>query len=301
MKLVLVGYTAQKTRSALTFCTRALRKLPIDRRVLVLNRPELRDGLEAPGWELLDGDNVLGEFSGWQQGLDMLQRAGGEAPVVFVNDTVVSHRRYSRFRQWAFVREAWSAGPRSIVGYTDHADDGRGDLSIDDMVLPGWVSSYCFMLGEETLRRLGGRLCDARAVDRCVRGGPDEARFFSDAVSPDLQRHLRRWLFEGGWYRSEPLSPRNEALLTHKARTICAEMLLSARCWALGCERRDPFERHPWARALDRRSEPWARRFGARKDWARHPVSWSRAAAARAGQSGVETGAGGSGTPPGPA
>jgi hypothetical protein len=301
MKLILVGYTAAKTRSAQAFCARALRKLPVDRRVLVLNRPELRASIEAEGWDVLDGDNAFGEFSGWQQGLEHLQAGGASDAIVFVNDTVVSHRRYSRFRQWAFLREAWSAGPRSIVGYTDHADNSLGDLSIDAMVLPGWVSSYCFMLGDETLRRLGWRLWDAASLDRCVRGGTDEARFFSDAVSPDLQRHLRRWLFEGGWYRSERLTRATEAMLTRKARAICAELLLSARCWALGCDRRDPFERHPWARALDRRSEPWARRLGARRDWARHPDNWARGAVSPADQIGVETGAAGSGTPPGPA
>ena len=142
---------------------RRLRKLPIDRRVLVLNRPELRgqvDSAEVGGarWR-----QRFGEFSGWQQGLEHLRLGGVRTPVVFVNDTVVSHRRYSRFRQWAFVREAWRAGPRSIVGLST-TPQRSDDLSIAAMVLPGWVSSYCFMLGDATLRRLALRLWDAATV-----------------------------------------------------------------------------------------------------------------------------------------
>ena len=250
---------------------------------------------------MLDGDNALGEFSGWQQGLDHLRRAQ-DAPVVFVNDTVASHRRFSRFRQWAFVREAWCADARCIVGFADHTDNDLGDLSIDGLVLQGWVSSYCFMLGPDALRRLDHRLWQPEAVDRCVRGGTDEATFFSDAVSPDLQKQLRRWLFEGGWYRSQRLTADNAAMLTRKARAICAELLLSGRCWALGIGRHDPFERHPLARDLDRRTEPWARRLGLpRGGWTRHPPNWASVEPVRGHQIDADTGAAGSGTPPGPA
>jgi len=73
---------------------------------------------------------------------------------------------------------------------------------------------------------------------------------------------LRWWLFHGGWYRSEPLTAASAERLAFKARCVCAELLLSARCWALGCEYRDPFERHPLPRALERRSYSLALRFG---------------------------------------
>src|SRR5207253_1477967 len=144
---------------------------------------------------------AFGEFSAWQEGLDALgsHHPGG---VLFVNDTVVAHRRFSRFRRWSLLRELACAPPRSVVGFVDHANNDIGDLRIAGMVLPGWVSSYLFWLGEETLQLLGHRLWDAEAVDACVNGGTDEAAFFTDRLSPDLRRHVCAWLFHGGWYQS---------------------------------------------------------------------------------------------------
>ncbi|HUP05752.1 MAG TPA: hypothetical protein VMU47_01285 [Caldimonas sp.] len=107
------------------------------------------------------------------------------------------------------MRELASANPRSVVGFVDHANNDIGDLRICGLVLPGWVSSYLFWLGEETLQRLQHRLWDAEAVDSCVPGGTDEATFFSDRLSPDLREHVCQWLFHGGWYQSEPLSAEN--------------------------------------------------------------------------------------------
>lgn len=280
MNVVLVGYTPAKTRAALAFCSQAFRKLPIRQRVLVLNRGDSCESVAVPGWDVVRGSNELAEFSGWQEGLARLSETGQEDAVIFINDTVASHRRFSMFRRWAFVREAWCADRRCIVGFTDHTKNDIGDLSIAGLVLQGWVSTYCFMLGADALSRLRYRLWEPEVVDRCVRGGIDEATFFTDELSADLQRQLRRWLFEGGWYRSEPLTSANTAMFTQKARTICAEMLLSARCWALGCGRHDPFERHPLAYQLDDRTEQWARRLRlSRGEWARHPLPWARSPA----------------------
>jgi hypothetical protein len=252
---------------------------------MVCNSPAVRETVSHPDWEALDGSNALGEFSAWQEGLDQLG-TGLRDGVLFLNDTVVSHRRFSAFRRWAFVREVWRANARCVVGFVDHGEHDLGDLRIDGLVVPGWVSTYMFWIGPQTLARLGYRLWEPAVVDACVRGGADEARFFTDRVSPDLQRHIGTWLFGGGWYCSEPLTDANAERLARKARAICAEKLLSARCWALGCTRHDPFERHPLARSLDRHTERWIRRLRlSRAPWAHHPVPWSRRAAVVTGSS----------------
>jgi hypothetical protein len=274
MKLVLVGYTPSKTVSALQFCGKAFSKLPLTHRLLVWNGSKAV-GCVPKGWEVLQGSNSMGEFSGWQEGLDHLRKSGSEDSVIFANDTIASHRRFSVFRRWALVREIWCANPRCIVGFTDHANNDIGELRICGLVLPGWTSTYCFMLGRETLDRLAYQLYDPDVVDRCVSGGVEEETFVSAELSPDLQLQLRRWLFRGGWYKSAPLSASNEAMFKFKARAICAELLLSARCWASGCTRHDPFERHPLARTLDRRTEGLARRLWlTRGEWVAHPLPW---------------------------
>jgi hypothetical protein len=277
MDLVLAGFTAEKTEAALRFCERALVKLPLGRRLLVMNSQE-EVCLPATHWRRLDGSNEFGEFSAWQEGLDALGH-DDDVPVIFLNDTIAFHRRFSNWRSWAFIHEARHADARCVVGFVDDADNDIGDLSIDGLVLQGWVSSYLFMLGPAALRLLGRRLYVPQQVERCVDGGDKEAAFFSQAVSPDLQRHLRAWLFQGGWYRSEPLRPSNQAMFERKAKIICAELLLSARCWAVGCSRRDPFQLHPLACQLDETSERWIRRLRfTRGPWIDHPRPWQRRA-----------------------
>src|SRR5690242_13125809 len=193
MDVILAAYTLEKARTALAFCDRLAAGIAVGRRIAVLNDPRLRGSLVRPGWELLDGSNSFGEFSAWQEGLDHLGRDRPRG-VLFLNDTVVAHRRFSAFRRWSFRRELACANPRSVVGFVDHADNDIGDLRIDGMVLPGWVSSYLFWLGAETLQRLEHRLWAPEAVDACVRGGTDEVTFFSDRLSPDLRRHVCAWL-----------------------------------------------------------------------------------------------------------
>jgi hypothetical protein len=91
----------------------------------------------------------------------------------------------------------------------------------------------------------------------CVPGGADPGTFFSDAVSEQLRNHLRRWLFEGGWYRSEALSEANAAAFTLKARSIINEVALSisARHPELGIT--DPFEQFPRLARWDVRLKRW--------------------------------------------
>ena len=245
--LVLVGYRRQDLAHALKLCASALPGLPVRRRLLVLNDPSLRDALRADdSWEVLDGSNRLGEFSGWQEGLARLddQSRG----VVFVNDTLCTHRRFSAARKASFGRAVRSTESAAIVGFRDR---GHGQLSVAGLNVSEWTSTYCFMLSTKALELLGRELYQSQVVAACVPGGLDEHRFFAH-LSPDLDAHLRRWLFEGGWYAGEHLTRENIARLIFKAKCIIAEKALSGRCHKLGIRAVDPFDAHPLLRWLDK-------------------------------------------------
>jgi hypothetical protein len=249
--LVLVGYRPADTRSAVRFCDRTFRPGSRGRKLLVLNSPPtLHDQDLAEGWQTLRGSNTLAEFSGWQEGLEHLHADGlppGE--VLFVNDTVCTHRHFSIFRAWAFERARRRALPARLVAFRDSVP-GRS-LSIAGFPLDGWASTYCFALSAEALRRLEGRLYDSARLVACVPGGISEDGFFR-SLSPDLEAHLRHWLFDGAWYGGARLDDENQGRLTLKARCIVAELLLSARCAARGIEAIDPFREHPWLERADR-------------------------------------------------
>lgn len=253
MNIILVGYSQERTRRALAFCEMTFRNVAIRHRILVFNNAAESAPETPAGWFMFHGSNDLGEFSGWQEGIDHLRGREHPAGVILVNDTVGAYRHLSVFRRWAFVREVETIAPRApggIVGFLDDADGAPDELTICGMPASPWVSSYCFALSREVMQSLGGVLCFRDQVDSCVSGGIDENTFFTHQVSPALQRHLKAWLF-GAWHRSEPLTISSHRRLSFKARCICAELLLSAHCRKLGVEFRDPLERHRSARALD--------------------------------------------------
>ena len=249
--LILVGYSPVQTEKAVRFCERTFVSLSIRRRILVINNDQTPIPTCAAGWEILRGSNTMGEFSAWDEGLARLSGSHAGSAVLFLNDTIGAHRHLSVFRRWALVAQLRKARGACVVGFADDSHGVPGELSICGMPLPDWISSFCFLLTAEALGRLGNRLHDPVEVASCVSGGSDERTFFSERCSPDLRRYLIRWLFTG-WYRSERLTPDSFERLLLKAGCICAELLLSARCRALGIKFRDPTRRHLVAHALDR-------------------------------------------------
>jgi hypothetical protein len=247
--IILVGYRAADTVSAIDFCERTFGGPFAGRRVLVLNHPQLREPVApyAMRWELMFGSNDLSEFSGWQEGLAATS-SSQPTDTLFVNDTVIRHRRFSAARRGALKSAIRGAKTASFIGFTDRIG---GDLSVAGLPLDAWISTYCFAFTHDALRRLGGRLYESSQVAKCVPGGLVEANFFAE-LSPVLEEHLRRWMFVGGWHSAAPLNAMNVGQLERKARTIIAELLLAARCRLAGIDLIDPFREHFLAHQADR-------------------------------------------------
>lgn len=262
LDVILIGYTAPQTERALSICDQILTGIPVASRILVLNNSRQPEPTRH-GWTTLRGSNELGEFSAWHEGL-ALRGSGERRDVLFANDTLGKQRRPSIFRRWALRREMADVGDGAVlVNFTGQRVAPNAAMHIGGLPLHRWMSSYCFLVTAAALDLLGGKLYDPDEIASCVHGGPHERTFFTDRVSPALRAHLTWWLFQG-WHRSEALTPESQERLALKARCICAELLLSARCQSLGAESRDPLERHPVARFLDRaNSVRWALLTGA--------------------------------------
>jgi|KBSMisStaDraftv2_1062788.scaffolds.fasta_scaffold133001_2 hypothetical protein len=247
--LVLVGYRTADTQAALRFCAKVFGTDLVRRRVLVLNRPDLTSelDLDRSTWEIVLGTNTHGEFSGWQEGLARLGEP--ERGVIFMNDTVTTHRRFTHARAAALLGTLRSLDGPALVGFLDR---GKGvyDYRIAGVRFDCWASTYCFALSRSALGLLENKLFEPDFVDRVVPGGLDESTFFSE-LSPDMERVLRFVLFEGGWYRAQRLTPENTAQLRLKGRCIVAELFLSARCSQIGIDLRDPFSTYRLYRRLD--------------------------------------------------
>ena len=248
--LILVGYDAARTARALRLCERAFSGLSMERRLLVANSDEALMVKLPPGWTAVRGTNSLGEFSGWQEGLELLGTAG-KASVLLINDTVGGYRHLSIFRRWALRHEIVRNDGKNWIGFVDRHVDTDELLLIGDRDCSEWASTYCFYIPRSTLSNLGGRIYDPAEVDRLVPGGSDPDHFFSRMLSKDLRDFLRHWLFGGGWIRSVPLDDASAGPLAFKAKCICAEMLLSSNIRRLGIALRDPMRLHRWVSHLE--------------------------------------------------
>lgn len=248
--IILVGYRAADTAKALRFCSTAFDESMVRRKVLVLNNPAMTDRANVPNdWEVIEGSNQFSEFSGWQEGLRHVQPLeGSSAGVVFINDSVVTHRHFTKAQKMALVGSLRQLPRGTLLGFKDHIE---GDLSLGSLPLDGWVSTYCFVLDLEALHQLDYKLYESNVVDEYVRGGVEEQGFFRH-LSPDLEAHLRHWLFGGGWYAAARLNEKNASKLYRKAKCIIAEKLLSARCQARSITVVDPFDNAPLLRTLSR-------------------------------------------------
>jgi hypothetical protein len=254
--VILVAYDVDRTRAALRFCDVALRGLNVVHRVLVDNHPHEIGSLyaqsEASGWRVVHGSNTEHEFSGWQEGLDtLLAHADDALHVVFMNDTVASHRFFSRGRMRALRRSlaAMKPGSARLVGFTHPAN---GVFSVDGKAFQRWVSTYCFALSPRALQALGRRIFEPGAADHYILGGVVEERFLSERLSHALHMYFRWYLFRGGWYGSAPLDAASAPRLVSKARCMLLEHLLTVRCEQLGIEIVDPFDRRRRLAFLDR-------------------------------------------------
>ncbi len=246
---VLVGYQLDHTIRALDVCDRIHSWRRARRRILVCNDARLADTLSTRllrGWEILRGSNVLGEFSGWQEGIDHLGRTG--RGVLLANDSITVHVRSTPARRLALSLCLRRADGASVVGFLDRV---AGDFAVKGLPLESWVRTNCFGLTPAALDALSYTIFDRPVAAECVNGGLSEPHFFA-GLSPDLEHRLCQHLFHGGWYASEPLTARSVERLAFKARCIVLEKWFAARCLALGIELVDPFTTFPWAVQVDK-------------------------------------------------
>ena len=247
MHLIVAAYRANDTIETVKFFNRHDKSIGPGRRILVLNDPSYQHLLqEFLGiWELVLGTNALGEFSAWQEGLDVLRPSN--KPVVFANDTVITHRTFTIFR-WLAVRRAMQQiiGP-TVIGFTNTIGTS---LLIDKMTFCRWVSTYLFVVSADALILLNYAIVEPHRVRSCVTGGLNEDCFFANMSNP-LSAHLRKWLFLGWWYGGGPLTVVNQAVLTRKAEAIVAEKLLSASVYSFGITVVDPFHNYKTLNFLD--------------------------------------------------
>jgi hypothetical protein len=129
--LVLVGYRPAQTSAALDFCNRLFCWVPRRQRIMTANCPDLLRSTAITrrlrGWQVTAGSNRQHEFSGWQEGLDVLRADTSDGfGAILLNDTVNSHRHFSLARSAAFLAATLQRPASGLVGFTNGLQGGGG-------------------------------------------------------------------------------------------------------------------------------------------------------------------------------
>jgi hypothetical protein len=179
----------------------------------------------------IQGSNVNHEFSGWQEGLDFIMQRQGvldSAYFVFANDTIFKHRVFTEYRWRLFEAQIQENLPAGFL--CRH----KSQFRILDTVGDSWMATYLYGLDFNTLKKLNFRLDYGAKLEKLIPTDFTEQIF--KYLDPILAKHLSNWLFQGGWYNSQPLSESNYVFFRKKALCILNEKLLTFKIITEGCK-----------------------------------------------------------------
>jgi hypothetical protein len=174
-------------------------------------------------------DNIGFEFGAYQRGIDEIRKSEDQPfDVIVMNDTVGTHQRIDQLYLRNFRDTVRTRPVRSIVGNTDSVPRR---LDVNGLYCVRWVRSNLFYIDHAALASINHTIY-VPGIDDLILGGPTEAEFYSQDVSPSLKHHISSWLFGKGalaWYKAQPLSAENCTQMAFKARCILQELYLSMR------------------------------------------------------------------------
>ena len=223
-----------------------LRSLPGRHSIVLVCNGRSAEALSISGIEVIAGDNSLHEFSGWEAGLTHCRanRLLEESDlVVFANDTFCHHNHFGPVTRTAFrhaLRNLLQAPSTPAMAGEVHRL-GTPYL-IDGLECDRWVATYLFGMSRGLLQRTP-RLTPTAPMAAFYRDCADELAF-SERVSPNLARHIERWLTGSGrtrWRGAGTTESHSLTNLRGKANSILCEKHLTAQALNQGAALLDVF------------------------------------------------------------
>lgn len=216
------------------------------RHIVVDNALAAGPASESVGFTVVPGLNTYHEFSGWQQGLDYIDRMfepSASDIVLLINDTV-HRRRYSvggdrYFENYRLGRDVESLPPTWAAGYLD---DFPRPASILGIEFTSWIRSNFLVFTHDCVQYI--RPLVVPLDERRVFG--DATHFWADdaPISRNWRAYISSWLFGEAdpcfpeyrlnWIKAEPLSQANMEFFRKKAMCILSEHYLTARLQRAG-------------------------------------------------------------------
>lgn len=180
----------------------------------------------------IDGSNVGGEFSAWDEGLSFIKNKHHEFKdddlFIFANDTFNHHRFFSFIDKYYFKKAIFTALNEPHPVLVGEVNSFGESFTIDGVRANGWVSTYLFSVNLHFLQAAAPFNMDDECFFCLVKNITTKEVVFTDLVSKNIDLHLNGWLFPSRrkhqWYGSKNASLE---LLKFKIKAIMNEKRLS--------------------------------------------------------------------------
>lgn len=230
---LLLSYYPDKLEQSLALFARLDRIIGELQLVIIDNSLDRSVKGKYPSLTVVNGDNTLWEFSGWNCGIDWLRSnvpLAPHTPIIFANDTVTSHRLFTYLDCLIFSRALSRQGRQGgsfLLGDLNHSKE---ELSLGGTSFDRWVSTYLFATTAEFIEHCNYNLTLDVSQDTYIDSADSRSIAFADTVSEVLAQHINRWLFpeQGtrGWYNAGRSTPEKKV---QKSLAILCEKKLSVR------------------------------------------------------------------------
>lgn len=187
--------------------------------------------LGKDNYHVIEGSNVSGEFSAWDEGLSYMSERinlDNQDILYFMNDTFCHHRLFSYIDRKVYRNLHENPKKNELYGEVNYA---KKTFEINKTEMNSWITSYFFMGRKSVIDQLlpfdrtkkldvGERVLIINNLEK----GVVKINFFSK----ELNGHLSKWLFpenSKGWHRSTQNNSTEK--IYFKLRAIINEKLLS--------------------------------------------------------------------------
>ena len=217
--VVYVAYS-QKYKELISFLSS---NKGINHTIVVDNSP---DGINIPqeNATMVKGSNVHNEFSGWQEGLNILVNnfdVSASDEVVFANDTFFAHHKITDIVLNRFI--SFDVNGKA-VGFLSSFNN---DFAIYGLTSDSWLSTFAFKLNFCAIESINFKIDYFDEMDGLIEEEFPKNHKYLNLASGELENHLYAWLHDGGWYKSKALTKENYSFFRMKALCILNEKFLS--------------------------------------------------------------------------
>lgn len=251
---VLLLYYPQYARNAVEVFADFLRSLSEDYGIVIVRNGNVPLAERPDVVAVVDGENALREFSGWNSGLDYFkENIQGEPSelLVFANDTFCHHNRFGVFTRAAFRKTFKAIMNQPAVAAMAGEEFFLGKpYALDGLASKSWICTYLFAWNRSAMAGLG-TLTPQTPIESFYARNERGELVFSERVSENLSKHIVSWLTGStstSWKGVGATGASGLEKLQGKANSILCEKYLSASAVSRGVRLVNVFPGESWKR-----------------------------------------------------